>query len=93
VPPSRGRDVNVLQHIGGYFKDYLDRDGKAGIASAIDEYRSGARALHTVTDLIRHYVVLHGVTYLAGQVYLDGGGGTRSAIIQAHHDRAPIPSP
>ena len=58
------RHVNVLQHIAGYFKNLLDRESKAELAAAIDDYRRGLVPLVVPITLVRHYVRLHNVSYL-----------------------------
>ena len=65
------RHVNVLQHMAGYFKHLLDRDTKAELAAAIDDYRRLLVPLIVPITLLRHHVRAHGVPYLAGQLYLD----------------------
>jgi uncharacterized protein YbgA (DUF1722 family)/uncharacterized protein YbbK (DUF523 family) len=65
------RHTNVLQHMAGYFKDRLDRDAKTELLSAIDDYRRELVPLIVPLTLLRHYVRLYGVSYLAGQLYLD----------------------
>jgi uncharacterized protein YbgA (DUF1722 family) len=65
------RHTNVLQHMAGYFKTQLDRDEKAELAGAIDEYRTGLVPLAVPMTLIRHHIRRHGVSYLSQQVYLD----------------------
>lgn len=68
---TRGRHTNVLQHMAGYFKIVLDRASKEELQGAIDDYRRELVPLIVPITLIRHYVRVHGVTYLAGQVYLE----------------------
>jgi len=65
------RHTNVLQHMAGYFKDRLDRDAKTELAAAIDDYRRELVPLVVPLTLLRHYVRLHEVSYLAGQLYLE----------------------
>lgn len=65
------RHVNVLQHMAGYFKDQLDTAGKDELHGAIADFRAGLLPLIVPVTLLRHYVRLHGVAYLAGQVYLE----------------------
>jgi uncharacterized protein YbgA (DUF1722 family)/uncharacterized protein YbbK (DUF523 family) len=65
------RHTNVLQHMAGYFKDTLDRDAKTELVSAIDDYRRERVPLVVPLTLFRHYVRLHEVSYLAGQLYLE----------------------
>ncbi len=65
------RHTNVLQHMAGYFKTILDPASKAELMTAIEDYRLGLVPLIVPITLIRHYVRHHGVSYLAGQVYLE----------------------
>jgi len=64
------RHTNVLQHMAGYFKEYLDASSKAELGTAIDDYRRGLVPLVVPMTLLRHYVRVHRVKYLAGQLYL-----------------------
>jgi uncharacterized protein YbgA (DUF1722 family)/uncharacterized protein YbbK (DUF523 family) len=66
-----GRHTNVLQHMAGYFKDALDAESKAELLGAIEDYRRELVPLMVPLTLIRHYVRVLGVSYLAGQRYLD----------------------
>jgi len=64
------RHTNVLQHMAGYFKKQLDRESKAELQSTIEDYRHGLIPLIVPVTLLRHHVRVHGVDYLAGQLYL-----------------------
>jgi uncharacterized protein YbgA (DUF1722 family)/uncharacterized protein YbbK (DUF523 family) len=66
-----GRHANVLQHMAGYFKNLLDAASKAELATAIDDYRRGLVPLIVPITLVRHYVRVHSVDYLADQLYLE----------------------
>ena len=65
------RHANVLQHMAGYLKDTLDRESKAELLAAVEDYRRELVPLVVPITLLRHYVRIHSVEYLAGQVYLD----------------------
>ncbi len=65
------RHTNVLQHMAGYFKKLLDAPSRAELASAVEDYRLGFVPLIVPITLLRHHVRHHGLTYLAGQAYLD----------------------
>jgi uncharacterized protein YbgA (DUF1722 family) len=65
------RHVNALQHMVGYFKDRLDRDSKAELLGAIEDYRRALVPLIVPITLLRHHVRVREVTYLAGQLYLE----------------------
>ncbi len=65
------RNTNVLQHILGYFKTSLDAGSRAELAGLVEDYRTGLVPLVVPVTLIRHFVRLLDVAYLAGQTYLD----------------------
>lgn len=65
------RQVNVLQHMTGYFRDRLDEESRRELAAVIEDYRTGLVPLIVPITLVRHYVRLLGVAYLRGQVYLE----------------------
>jgi uncharacterized protein YbgA (DUF1722 family)/uncharacterized protein YbbK (DUF523 family) len=65
------RHTNVLTHMIGHLKKQLDPESKRELLQAIDEYRTGVVPLEVPLTLLRHYVRLHAVDYLAGQTYLE----------------------
>jgi uncharacterized protein YbgA (DUF1722 family)/uncharacterized protein YbbK (DUF523 family) len=65
------RHTNVLQHMAGYFKDRLDAASKRELGVTIEDYRRGLVPVAVPLTLIRHYVRLFDVAYLAGQCYLN----------------------
>jgi len=71
VMATTRRHTNVLQHMAGYLKDRLDRDSKAELIAAIDDYRRGLVPLVVPLTLLRHQIRVHNVSYLAGQLYLE----------------------
>lgn len=71
VLATRRRHANALQHMAGYFKQALDRDSKAELLAAIDDYRRELVPLIVPMTLIRHHVRAQHISYLAGQVYLE----------------------
>lgn len=68
---TRGRHVNVLQHMAGYFKDSSPTEEKQELAQTIADYRAGLVPLIVPITLLRHLVKRHGVSYLASQSYLN----------------------
>jgi uncharacterized protein YbgA (DUF1722 family)/uncharacterized protein YbbK (DUF523 family) len=64
------RHTNVLQHMAGYFKDRLDAASKRELAETIGDYRRGLVPVVVPLTLLRHYVRMFDVAYLAGQTYL-----------------------
>jgi uncharacterized protein YbgA (DUF1722 family)/uncharacterized protein YbbK (DUF523 family) len=65
------RQVNVLQHCLGHFRDRLDPKARAALAAQVADYQRGLVPLVVPVTMIRHYVDQLGVEYLAGQVYLE----------------------
>ena len=65
------RHTNVLMHMAGHLKRLVDPPSKAELMTCIDEYRRGLVPLVVPLTLLRHYVRLHGVAYLANQTYLE----------------------
>jgi len=70
-PATRARHTNVLHHMAGHLKRMLDADSRAELAACIADYHRGLVPLIVPLTLIRHYVRIHDVTYLKGQVYLE----------------------
>lgn len=71
VPATRQRHTNVLHHMAGHLKKLVDGPSRAELAACVDEYRTGLVPLIVPITLIRHYVRVHSIAYLAGQVYLE----------------------
>ena len=65
------KQVNVLQHMLGYFKTMLSAQEKAELLGAIDEYHRERTPLLVPLTLLKHYAQVFEVSYLQGQVYLN----------------------
>jgi uncharacterized protein YbgA (DUF1722 family) len=65
------KNVNVLQHMMGYFKKQLSADEKQELLEIIDQYREEYTPLIVPTTLIKHYVRKYDQPYLREQVYLN----------------------
>ncbi len=65
------KNVNVLQHMLGFFSDQLDAASRHELVTHINDYRLGLIPLIVPITLIRHYVRLLDVEYLQDQVYLN----------------------
>lgn len=65
------RNTNVLLHILGYFKKLLRVEDRVELLGLIEDYRAGLVPLVVPVTLLRHWVRVHGVAYLAGQIYLE----------------------
>ena len=64
------KNVNVLQHLMGYFKKQISADEKQELLEVIDQYRAGHVPLIVPVTLINHYVRKYRQPYLGGQFYL-----------------------
>ena len=65
------KNVNVLQHIMGYFKKKLSADEKQELLEVIENYRNGLLPLIVPIVLLKHYVRKFNEPYLRRQYYLD----------------------
>jgi uncharacterized protein YbgA (DUF1722 family)/uncharacterized protein YbbK (DUF523 family) len=64
------KNVNVLQHMMGYFKKQLSPDEKQELLDVILEYRAGMLPLIVPITLFKHYVRKYKENYLSLQTYL-----------------------
>jgi len=64
------KNVNVLQHIAGYFKKVLSADEKKELSEIIENYHRNLVPLLVPLTLLKHYVRIYGEKYLAEQFYL-----------------------
>jgi len=65
------KNINVLQHLMGYFKKQLSGDEKQELLEAFDQYRSEFVPLIVPITLINHYVRKYDQPYLKQQTYLN----------------------
>ena len=65
------RNVNVLQHMMGYFKEQLSGDEKKELLEILDHYSKGFLPLIVPLTLIGHYVRKYDQPYLRDQIYLN----------------------
>ena len=65
------KNINVLQHIMGYFKKELAADEKQELLEIIEQYRKEYVPLVVPLTLLNHYVRKYKQPYLARQVYLN----------------------
>lgn len=65
------KNVNVLQHLIGYFKKRISAEEKQAFQNIIEQYTHGRVPLIVPLTIINHYVVKYGESYLAGQHYLN----------------------
>jgi uncharacterized protein YbgA (DUF1722 family) len=65
------KNINVLQHILGYFKKELSADEKQEVIEIIQQYRIGNVPLVVPLTLLNHFVRKYQQPYLMKQVYLN----------------------
>ncbi|MFA5802566.1 MAG: DUF523 and DUF1722 domain-containing protein [Thermoleophilia bacterium] len=65
------KNVNVLNHMMGYFKHTLAPDEKQELREVIEEYYRGLTPLIVPVTLIRHFVRKYEEPYLMRQIYLN----------------------
>jgi uncharacterized protein YbgA (DUF1722 family)/uncharacterized protein YbbK (DUF523 family) len=70
APATRGRHVNVLQHVAGYFKE-APRQERRELEETIADFGRGHVPLVVPLTLLRSAARRHGTGYLLGQAYLD----------------------
>ncbi|WP_028313463.1 YbgA family protein [Desulfatibacillum aliphaticivorans] len=64
------KNINVLQHMMGYFKKQLSPDEKQELLELMYQYRQGAVPLIVPITLIKHFVRKYDQPYLKEQLYL-----------------------
>ncbi|CAK0748459.1 DUF1722 domain-containing protein [Gammaproteobacteria bacterium] len=67
---SIGRNINVLQHIMGYFKNELTSWEKTELLAAMERYHAHQVPLLVPLTLLKHYVGKYDQQYLQEQIYL-----------------------
>ena len=63
-------EVNILQHMMGYFKKIISADEKQEMLEVIDQYKNGHIPLIVPVTLINHYVRKYDQPWLRTQTYL-----------------------
>jgi len=70
LPATIKKNVNVLEHVMGYFKRSLSPDEKQELLEILAAYAQELLPLIVPVTLLNHYVRKFGESYLAGQWYL-----------------------
>lgn len=65
------KNVNVLQHMMGYFKKELTAGEKQELLEVLEKYKTGYLPLIVPVTLLNHYVRKYDQPYLKEQVYLN----------------------
>jgi uncharacterized protein YbgA (DUF1722 family)/uncharacterized protein YbbK (DUF523 family) len=55
VAPGRRRQVNVLEHVAGFFRRRVDDEGRRHLCEATEDFRHGLVPLVVPITLIRHF--------------------------------------
>jgi uncharacterized protein YbgA (DUF1722 family) len=71
VRASKGRNVNVLQHVMGFFKEALASDDKQELLELFEAYRAKRIPLGTPLTMLRHHLRHHPNDWLASQYFLE----------------------
>lgn len=65
------KNINVLQHIVGFFKRRVDSQSRQDLHVQIEDYRAGLVPLSVPLTLIKHYVQALNCNYLKNQTFLN----------------------
>ena len=68
--PTRSTHSNVLFHMAGFFKRYINSDDKKELMQAIDLYRIGKQSIAAPITLLLHYLRHYPSNFLVAQKYL-----------------------
>jgi uncharacterized protein YbgA (DUF1722 family)/uncharacterized protein YbbK (DUF523 family) len=69
---TRGRHVNVLQHLMGFLKTFLSSEDKAELLRLVSDYQQGLLPLIVPLTLLKHHLNRHPVAdWVDQQVYLN----------------------
>lgn len=71
IRATRKNHVNVLQHIQGYLKNYLDKDDKQELLQTIEKYRIGQIPLIVPITLLNHFFRKHPDKYISDSWYMN----------------------
>lgn len=65
------KNINVLQHMMGYFREWISADEKAELLDIIESYREESLPLIVPVTLLNHYIRKYDQGYLKIQSYLN----------------------
>lgn len=65
-----GRQVNVLQHIMGYLKEFISAEDKQELLATFEAYRNKQTPLITPVTLLKHHLRVNPQKYIQKQHYL-----------------------
>jgi uncharacterized protein YbgA (DUF1722 family)/uncharacterized protein YbbK (DUF523 family) len=70
VKATRQKHLDVLQHLVGHLKNRLQPAERAELNTVLSDYHHGLVPLIVPITLVKHYVMMHEITYIQNQVYL-----------------------
>lgn len=68
--PSRGKRVNVREHVAGLLRDRSSSDERAELRETMDAYRGEEVPLAVPLTLVRHHARRQRIEYVEAQLYL-----------------------
>lgn len=68
---TRAKNINVLDHMLGFFKKKLTSEVRSEIRLIISDYKKGLVPLIVPITLIKHYASILNVDYISNQTYLN----------------------
>ncbi len=71
IRANKARNVNVLQHVMGFFKEVLSPEDKQELLDLFEAYRAKRVPLGTPLTLLRHHLRHHPNDWLARQFFLE----------------------
>ena len=69
-PTTRGKQMNVLEHLVGYFKKHLDSQDKSEMRKLLESYRAGELPRVVLITMLKHYLRKFPSQYVGQQYYL-----------------------
>jgi len=71
IKATRKNNVNVLQHIQGYLKNFLDKEDKHELTDVIEQYRMGYLPLIVPITLLKHHFMKYPNDYISDSYYIN----------------------
>jgi len=65
------KNVNVMLHIIGHLREYLEAEDKRDLLRVIEEYHQELVPLIVPITLLRHYIYKYKIDYIRDQIYLN----------------------
>lgn len=71
VKPTKGRYINVMLHLFGYYSNYLNDAEKAHFLDLLEQYRNGMVPQLSVMSLLKSWALRFDETYVEGQTIFE----------------------